>query len=609
MPSATRTLTTNFIGKTDSLEKAFKRVNKGSALMSDKMARGLRMGMGAFAGLGAAAVGAVALVKPMVDAAADVGESLSKNRVLFGDAAEGVAQWAETSTRSFGISRREALEAVGVFGALTHAMGMSGSEGSEMSRTMVRLAGDMASFNNASPEETLVALQAGLRGEAEPLRRYGVLLDQATLKTRALAEGIITNTKKAMTPQEKALAAYSEILAQTQVQQGDFGRTSDSLANQQKILSGTFDDLRITIGEGLLPAFNAIVTSLNETVLPAIQAFAEDPSLHQAGKSIGAMVQHGFGDGFEEGMEEDKGRIEQILSVAMALGGPHQQFRRWGEWGLKAILKFQDGFEEGIAEAKFQQALEHMFDMAAENVGDRFADGLRQAMNQLTLDDFVIEDFPTATVAAAAAPSADLFTVIAELEAAAQAATAAAEEAAAEPMPGLSNAEVENMVSNAAVAAAEAVLATAAVAAVVETAVEAATAGPVLDQIVAAVGDAAPAVDDPFVERVVKAAAAAAPPALTPEEEFHKAFKHLTDAELAAFFGMPAGPSTRGGGVPVAAQGGFVGPPSTLTGGTVGTIIINAPLVTGDQVIGALRDSVENEGLTLPPRWSGSLGR
>ena len=78
---------------------------------------------------------------------------------------------------------------------------------------------------------------------------------------------------------------------------------------------------------------------------------------------------------------------------------------------------------------------------------------------------------------------------------------------------------------------------------------------------------------------------------------------------MAAFFGMQAGPSTRGGGVPVAAQGGFVGPPSTLTGGTVGTIIINAPLVTGDQVIGALRDSVENEGLTLPPRWSGSLGR
>ena len=62
MASPVRTLTVNFVGKTDSLDKAFKRVNKGSALMSDKMARGLRMGMGAFAGLGAAAVGAVALV-------------------------------------------------------------------------------------------------------------------------------------------------------------------------------------------------------------------------------------------------------------------------------------------------------------------------------------------------------------------------------------------------------------------------------------------------------------------------------------------------------------------------------------------------------------------
>jgi hypothetical protein len=176
----------------------------------------------------------------------------------------------------------------------------------------------------------------------------------------------------------------------------------------------------------------------------------------------------------------------------------------------------------------------------------------------------------------------------------------------------LSNAEVEAMVSNAAVAAAEAVMATAAVAAVVETAVEAATTGPVLDKIVAAV-DAATVDVDPFVETVVRAArdaaaATAAPPALTPEEEFHKAFKHLTDAELAAFFGMPAGPGSRGQGLSTGSSGGFGGPTSR-GGGTVGTIIINAPLVTGDQVIGALHDAVENEGLTLPPRWSGSLGR
>ena len=124
MASPVRTLTVNFVGKTDSLDKAFKRVNKGSALMSDKMARNMRMGIGAIGGLGAALGGFVALTKPMVDAASDIGESLSKNTVLFGASADQVASWSETTARGFGISRREALEAVGDFGALTHALGM-----------------------------------------------------------------------------------------------------------------------------------------------------------------------------------------------------------------------------------------------------------------------------------------------------------------------------------------------------------------------------------------------------------------------------------------------------------------------------------------------------
>ena len=161
--SPIRTLTVNFVGKTDSLDKAFKRVSKGSTLMSDRMRRAATIGMGAFVGIGAAVVGAVAVLKPMIEASADVEESLSKNRVLFGDAAQAAERFAETSAEAFGISRREALEAVGVFGALAHAMGMPHDEGVDLSVTMVKLAADMASFNNASPEETLVALQAGQR--------------------------------------------------------------------------------------------------------------------------------------------------------------------------------------------------------------------------------------------------------------------------------------------------------------------------------------------------------------------------------------------------------------------------------------------------------------
>ena len=181
MASKPRTMTVNFVGRTDQLDKAYKRVNKGSETMATHLRRGLRTGMTAFAGIGAAAAGFVALTKPMVDIAADVGESMSKNKVLFGDASESVAEFAKTASKNFGLSNRDALEAAGNFGALTHAMGMSGEEGAKMSLELVKLAADMASFNNADPSETLTALAAGLRGENEPLRRFGVLLDAATL--------------------------------------------------------------------------------------------------------------------------------------------------------------------------------------------------------------------------------------------------------------------------------------------------------------------------------------------------------------------------------------------------------------------------------------------
>lgn len=149
------------------------------------------------------------------------------------------------------------------------AAGLSGQDLAGFSTDFVGLAADLASFNNTSPEQAIEALRAGLRGESEPLRAYGVLLDDAALKARATELGIYSGTG-ALTQQQKVLAAQAEILAQTNTQQGDFAKTSGGLANQQRILSAGIENLSTSFGALLLPAMLGVVGFLSTTVVPAL---------------------------------------------------------------------------------------------------------------------------------------------------------------------------------------------------------------------------------------------------------------------------------------------------------------------------------------------------
>jgi hypothetical protein len=126
------------------------------------------------------------------------------------------------------------MDGAATFAIFGQAAGLAGQDLVGFSTDLVQLASDLASFNNTSPEEAIQAIGAALRGESEPIRAYGVLLDDATLKARAFEMGIYDGTG-VLTQQQRVLAAQAEILAQTTTQQGDFARTADGAANAQRI--------------------------------------------------------------------------------------------------------------------------------------------------------------------------------------------------------------------------------------------------------------------------------------------------------------------------------------------------------------------------------------
>lgn len=219
------------------------------------------------AGIGIAAYGAI-------QAGSDLAESQSKVGQIFGDVGDDIIAWSKTTADSMGVSQQNALDAASTFATFGKSAGLAGDDLGGFATDLTGLSSDLASFYNTSPEEAIEAIGAALRGESEPIRKYGVLLDDATLKQRAMTLGIYDGTG-ALTPQQKVLAAQAEILAQTSDAQGDFARTSDGLANQQRMMQASLADTTAEIGQALLPVALELVTIFKDSVLPVIQDVAD----------------------------------------------------------------------------------------------------------------------------------------------------------------------------------------------------------------------------------------------------------------------------------------------------------------------------------------------
>jgi hypothetical protein len=281
---AERALATAFVNVvpgTKNFEQELKRGVSGSVDNAGRSA-GSRFGSafgGAFRSVATpflAAAGATSLVNFLGDsiqAASDLNEQASAVSQVFGAGAKDINKFAEGAASALGQSKQQALEAAKTFGIYGASAGLVGKKNADFSKSFVTLATDLASFNNTSVQQAIDALASGLRGESEPLRAYGVLLDDASLRQAAFAAGIIKSTKDSLTPQQKVLASQILIFKQTATQQGDFARTSEGLANQQRKLSAEFANAKAELGTAFLPIAKDVVTLLADKFVPALEDF------------------------------------------------------------------------------------------------------------------------------------------------------------------------------------------------------------------------------------------------------------------------------------------------------------------------------------------------
>src|SRR6056297_1715614 len=200
-----------------------------------------------------------------VKAASDLEESLNAVNVVFGDSSDIINQFGENAAENVGLSQAAFNGLATTIGSQLKQSGLSIDEVAGQTNELTTRAADLASVFNTEVDDALGALGSALRGEAEPVRRFGVNISNAAVQAEALASGLVSS-KDQIDEQIKVQARYNIIMKQSAQVQGDFANTSDSLANQTRILKSDLTNVAAELGGELIPIATELVGGIRDAV-------------------------------------------------------------------------------------------------------------------------------------------------------------------------------------------------------------------------------------------------------------------------------------------------------------------------------------------------------
>ena len=192
----------------------------------------------------------------------DLNEVQNVVDVAFPKMSKQVDEFAKSAMYASGLSETMAKRYTGTFGAMSKAFGFSEQQAYEMSTALTSLAGDVASFYNVSQDEAYTKLKSVFTGETETLKDLGVVMTQTALDAYAMANGFGKTTAE-MSEAEKVALRFAFVTDQLSLASGDFARTSDSWANQVRIMKLQFQSFMASVGQGLINLFSPVIQVLN----------------------------------------------------------------------------------------------------------------------------------------------------------------------------------------------------------------------------------------------------------------------------------------------------------------------------------------------------------
>ena len=241
--------------------------------------------------------------KDCIEAASNMQEVGNVMNVTFGKNAQLIENWAKTSAASFGLSKKAGEDYSGLYGTMAKQFGITLDRATKMSIELTKLTGDVASFYNTTDKIASTKLKSIFTGETESLKELGVVMTEANLNAYAMEKGF-GKTVKQMSEQEKVLLRYGFVMEKLQHVQGDFARTSDGWANSVRLLKLNLENLKVEIGNELLPVAAqglAVVNKGLQVLSPVIV-------------NIAKTVRY-YGEAWKNASDQTKGLIKASLAI------------------------------------------------------------------------------------------------------------------------------------------------------------------------------------------------------------------------------------------------------------------------------------------------------
>lgn len=245
----------------------------GASNKAAKQATSIFSGMGKKIAAGLSIAAFTKFTKDCIEVGSNVTEVQNVVDTAFKDLSGQADQWASNAMTNFGLSELSAKKYMGVFGQMSNAMGITGQAALDMAEDVTGLTGDVASFYNLSTDEAYTKLKSIWTGETETLKDLGVVMTQTNLDQYALNNGFGKTTAK-ITEQEKVMLRYQYVTSALSNATGDFVKTQDSWANQTRILTLRFQQLKASLGKGFIALFTPILRGFNN-LLAGLQKVAD----------------------------------------------------------------------------------------------------------------------------------------------------------------------------------------------------------------------------------------------------------------------------------------------------------------------------------------------